>query len=673
MRWPRVMTSASGDGLVPALELRCVSRRYTSTHTPEVTALDEVSLRIEQGEFVAIVGPSGGGKSTLLNILGLLDFPDKGEYLIDGVVMPSREGAATAGIRSTTFAFIFQAFHLLSSRPVRDSVELGLMYRGVTARAEPAVAALERVGLAGRVEERASHLSGGQQQRAAIARAIASKARVVLADEPTGNLDSENARSIIFELRTLNKAGATVIVVTHSGDVAAAADRQLRIQDGRLVSDTDQQATEVRTSLRAVSDSGSSVFTTTDLPCAAPLATGESGVAVGEQLTRMQKPPSVLKRDILRDAWRSLLSRSAQTSALCIAVAIAVALTLTTLGISTSAGAQVSSVFDAQLNREVTATWNSAPESLALTIDDVPAQTGRLAGVDAAAGLADFDPVTITGVAAARTIQPHTYSGDIEAAARLTVTYPSWRADGPLEPGEVLIGAQLAQLLELGSLERAPVVTIDRTAYQVAGIIEQSPRFPLLRGEILLPELTPGFEHPKTTSAVLLTKAGAAQQVAQLVAITVDPYSPESITVQAPTDAKELRVTIEQGVQSALIAFSVLAIVVAIAALTNAMVLAITARRGEIGMRKALGARSRHIAWLLAGESAYIGAAGGLLGLVLGILAILIITLNQQWTPVFDLRLGPLAVLGGTAIGVLGGATAAIRAARIRPADTLRQ
>ncbi|MEV7763685.1 ABC transporter permease [Microbacterium sp. NPDC089180] len=216
-------------------------------------------------------------------------------------------------------------------------------------------------------------------------------------------------------------------------------------------------------------------------------------------------------------------------------------------------------------------------------------------------------------------------------------------------------------------------MTIDRTAYQVVGIIEQSPRLPRLHGELLLPEDTPGFVDPKTTSAVLLTTAGAAQQVARQIPIAVDPYSPETVFVQAPSDAKQLRVEVEQGVQTTLIAFSILAIVVAVAALTNAMLLAVTARRGEIGMRKALGARGRHIAWLLAAESAYVGAVGGVLGLALGILAILVITLTQQWTPVFDIRLGPLAVVAGIFIGVLGGTTAVARAVRIRPADSLRQ
>ncbi|MFB9787509.1 ABC transporter ATP-binding protein/permease [Microbacterium testaceum] len=674
------MTSGSGEGRPPALELRNVSRRYASAHAPEVLALDNVSLRIRQGEFVAIVGPSGGGKSTLLNVLGLLDYPDKGDYLLDGVPMPSREGAVTARVRSTAFAFIFQAFHLLPSRPVLDSVELGLIYRGVTARDRPARAALARVGLGERANERASHLSGGQQQRAAIARAIASDARIVLADEPTGNLDSENAQTILSELKALKEAGATVIVVTHSADVAAAADRQLRIQDGRLVSETvrepfDTAATAARTN---GSFAGDGVPSHTAQRPADHRVTDQpsgfvAGVAARMRPAGTRSRQRVQMRDILRDAWRSVRSRPAQTLSLCLAVSIAVALTLTTLGISTSAGAQVSSVFDAQLNREVTATWNNGPTSTAAELADIPAQTNQLAGVDAAAGVQDFDPVTVAGVAGARVVQPHSYSGDIQTAARLTVRYPSWRTDQNVKPGEVLIGVQLAQLLELGPLERGPVVTINRTSFQVVGIIEQSPRLPQLQGELLVPENTPGFVNPKTTRAVLLTAAGAAQQVARQVPIAVNPYSPETVSVQAPSDAKGLRVKIEQGVQTTLIAFSILAIVVAVAALTNAMLLAVTARRGEIGMRKALGARSRHVAWLLAAESAYVGAVGGAVGLALGFVAVLVITLTQQWTPVFDIRLGPLAVVAGIVIGILGGTTAVARAVRIRPADTLRQ
>lgn len=652
--------SGSGNDMTAALEVRHISRRYSTPRAPDVVALEDVSLRIEQGEFVAVVGPSGGGKSTLLNVLGLLDFPDEGQYLLDGVTVPSREGAESARIRSTAFAFIFQAFHLLQSRPVRDSVELGLMYRGVAARAESAASALKRVGLEGRAEERTSHLSGGQQQRVAIARAIASHARIVFADEPTGNLDSENARAIISELQALNRAGATVIVVTHSADVAAAAHRQLHIQDGRLVSDIRQKPTAtVRPSTAATGPDGTANV---------PLSTTH-----GEGHTRTQTRPRVRMRDVLRDAWRSVGSRLAQTLALCVAVSLAVALTVITLGISSSAGAQVSSAFDAQLNREVTATWDDGLDSRAAALADVPRLMKQLAGVAAAGGIADFDPVTVTGVAGSRAIQPHTYSGDLETAARLTIRQPAWRTEGPLGSTEVLIGAQLALLLELSPLDSGPVVTINRRAFQVAGIIEESPRLPLLSGELLLSKDAIGFERPKSISAVLLTSAGAAQQVARQAPVAVNPYTPEAVAVRAPTDATGLRITVEQGVETTLIAFSILAIVVAIAALANAMLLAVTARRGEIGMRKALGARSRHVAWLLAAESAYIGVVGGLLGLVVGVLAILLITLAQQWTPVFDVRLGPLAVAAGVLIGGLGGVTAAARAARIRPADTLRQ
>ena len=658
-----------------------------SRHAPDVVALDDVNLRIEQGEFVAIIGPSGGGKSTLLNMLGLLDFPDAGEYLLDGVPVPSREGAESARIRSTAFAFIFQSFHLLQSRPVRDSVELGLMYRGVIARAEPAEAALVRVGLAGRAEERASHLSGGQQQRVAIARAIASNARIVFADEPTGNLDSENARMVIAELQALNSAGATVIVVTHSEEVAAAAHRQLHLQDGRLLSDTRVQlppetlpvaTRESPTSTAsggARGAAGAAADETDDSPFDMLFLDVAAAAAADSAASKSRRAPRLQLRagDVFRDAWRSVRSRPAQTLALCLAVAIAVALTVTTLGISTSASAQVSAAFDAQLNREVSATWDNGSDSRAASLADVPERTAQLAGVDATAAIGDFDPVTVRGVAGGRSIQPHTYSGDLEAAARLTIRKPIWRAEGALSSNEVLIGAQLAELLELSPLDSGPTVSIDGQVYQVAGIVEASPRFPLLRGELLLAEDTSGFDHPKTIRAVLLTVAGAAQQVAAQTPIAVNPYAPETVAVQAPTNATELRVTVEQGVQTTLVVFSILAIVVAIAALANAMLLAVTARRGEIGMRKALGARSSHVAWLLAGESAYVGVAGGVLGLIIGILAILVITLSQQWAPVFDLRLGPLAVIAGIVIGILGGVMAAVRAARIQPAETLRQ
>lgn len=222
---------------MPVLSLRDVELTYPAT--PPVAALRGVSLQIEQGDFVVIDGPSGGGKSTLLNVLGLLDRPTCGTYTIDGIPAPRTErGVAQA--RSDLFAFVFQAFHLLSRRPVVDSVELGLTQRGVPAheRRTRALAALDTVDMAAQAHQLVHTLSGGQQQRVAIARALATHPDVVFADEPTGALDSATSADVLDLLAALaREEGQTVVLVTHDDDAARRAERVVRLEDGRIEDD----------------------------------------------------------------------------------------------------------------------------------------------------------------------------------------------------------------------------------------------------------------------------------------------------------------------------------------------------------------------------------------------------------------------------------------------------
>jgi macrolide transport system ATP-binding/permease protein len=256
----------------------------------------------------------------------------------------------------------------------------------------------------------------------------------------------------------------------------------------------------------------------------------------------------------------------------------------------------------------------------------------------------------------------------------MSITTADDRDDISLAPDETLIGRQLAQQLQLAPIDSGPIILVGGQELRVAGIIDEARRLPMLTGELLVStEAAEALGQATAPTALILTKAGAAQQVARQVPAALNPYEPDQIRIEAPTDATQLRGQIEQGVQATLTSFTILALLVAIAALTNATLLAITARRAEIGMRKALGARSRHIAALIATESTYIGALGGIAGLVLGTTAVFTIAVIQRWAPVFDLRLAPIAVLTGLLIGALGGALASARAARLRPAETLRQ
>ncbi len=227
----------------PVILAEGLTKTYTLGDTT-LHALDHVDLRVEEGEFVAIMGASGSGKSTLMNILGCLDRPSEGHYFLAGREVSKLDRSELAHVRNRFLGFVFQSFNLLPRTTAQENVELPLVYAGVgrAERAERARAALERVALGARLQNNPSQLSGGQQQRVAIARAIINRPRVVLADEPTGNLDSKTSEQVMALFQELWHAGLTIIFVTHEPDVAQYASRVLVLKDGRIVSDTRQEA-----------------------------------------------------------------------------------------------------------------------------------------------------------------------------------------------------------------------------------------------------------------------------------------------------------------------------------------------------------------------------------------------------------------------------------------------
>ena len=220
------------------LEVRDLLKIYR-TGEMELRALDGVSFSVDWGEFVCVMGPSGSGKSTMMNILGCLDVPSGGRYVLDGVDVKEQSRAELARIRNHKLGFVFQGFNLLPRANAAENVELPLLYRGVppSTRSKAALLALERVGLGNRALHRPSQLSGGQQQRVAIARALVGQASVILADEPTGNLDTKTSAEIMGLFSELNKDGITVVVVTHDPGIALWGNRILRFLDGKLVAD----------------------------------------------------------------------------------------------------------------------------------------------------------------------------------------------------------------------------------------------------------------------------------------------------------------------------------------------------------------------------------------------------------------------------------------------------
>ena len=221
------------------IEIKDIYKIYNEGKESEVRALDGVSLRIDRGEFVAIIGASGSGKSTLMNILGCLDIPTYGDYILDGVDITDRSDRQLARIRNKEIGFIFQGYNLIPALTAYENVELPLIYQGVPIwdREERVMAALEKVAMADRWKHKPSEMSGGQQQRVAIARAIATHPPIIMADEPTGALDSKTGRHVLEILHTLNDEGSTIILITHDNGIAATAKRVVRISDGHIVAD----------------------------------------------------------------------------------------------------------------------------------------------------------------------------------------------------------------------------------------------------------------------------------------------------------------------------------------------------------------------------------------------------------------------------------------------------
>ena len=219
--------------------IKNIYKIYNEGKESEVRALDGVSLQVDRGEFVSIIGQSGSGKSTLMNILGCLDIPTYGDYHLDGTDITELTDKQLAHIRNKQIGFIFQGYNLIPALNARENVELPLIYQGLgmDQRYDRAMEALARVGMEDRADHRPAEMSGGQQQRVAIARALAPHPPVIMADEPTGALDSKTGRHVLEILHTLHEEGSTVILITHDNGIAATAERIVRLSDGHIVSD----------------------------------------------------------------------------------------------------------------------------------------------------------------------------------------------------------------------------------------------------------------------------------------------------------------------------------------------------------------------------------------------------------------------------------------------------
>lgn len=639
---------------VPLLELRNASRLYSVGETGEL-ALDQVSLKVWPGEFLAIVGPSGAGKSTLLNILGLLETTTSGQYLVMGQDVASLSERELDEFRSTTFGFVFQSSHMLPYTTVQRNVALGLAALGTpwAERGSIALQALEQVGMGHRLYADARTLSGGEKQRAAIARALATRPQVVLADEPTGNLDSKNSKAVVEILKKLNAGGTTVILITHDAALAANADRVLSLKDGHVESDERVTEREPRAGARAR---------------IAPVNRKPKGLFAS----------LVTLWEHVGEAANGLAQRPGRTAALLAAFVLGAGGLVAATGLSASAAQQVTArLVEGSLDElYVFEDAGSSTEQTAETI-------GRLLGlphVDSVSRRVDVE----LNAADVSLIEPNTVPGQppfngptigvnpVYLEQMGVSTAPEHAAslfDSPAGDSVALVGKDAAAMLGIAGPGPGVRVWVIGRPYEVVGLIVDTERNESLLRSIVISEAT-----LSSNPAVLVvrTEMGYPAAVAEAVPLALAPENPGSVGVSTVGDLRQLRYGVASDLGSLVAAMSVVLLLMAVLSASSAMLVSVQSRTAEIALRRALGfSRSRTILVFVL-EGAALGFAGGLAGVAVGLAAVVAIAGLQGWSAVLPGSAVGVGIFAGLFAGVASSILPARQAARVRPAEAIR-
>ncbi len=633
----------------------------------EVRALQDVSLSIEEGDFVAIMGASGSGKSTLLQLLGLLDTPDGGSYRLAGKEVANLTSDEMAVVRSETLGFVFQQFNLLARTTALENTALPLLYAEGGHGADPAEL-LTRVGLGERMGHKPNEMSGGQQQRVAIARALVNNPRVVLADEPTGNLDSKSSVEIIEILKGLNDQGITVVMVTHEPDIAEHAHRVIHMKDGRVLSDERSKPLPDRKALRGREDS-------------------VAGVSDKHTKDRYFS--------YLKQAGRALLSNKVRTGLSVLGIMIGVAAVIAMMAI----GAGAKKTMQKQLA--------SLGSNLLVLRPGSRNVGGVSSGFDAGSRL------TLEDVEAIRREVPHVKRAAPEVSARVQVVYKdsnwstqvtgttaSYAAMKAAEPqaGRFVTEADVQKrdkvcllgitvmnkLFPEGQNPLGAFIKINRVEFQVVGILPT-------KGSSGPRDQDDTIVVPVTTAMYRL----AGKKYVDSINIEVD----ESENMEA---VQESLVTLMRGrhrlndtadndfqirnmadIQSAvssttdimtmlLSSIAAISLLVGGIGIMNIMLVSVTERTREIGLRKALGARSWDILSQFLLEAVVVSLAGGIMGVAMGWAISFVITMFASWPTAIDPMVVLIAVVFSAVVGVLFGLWPAKKAAGLDPIVALR-
>ncbi len=672
---------------VPMLSLENVRKVY-GTGGVTFVALEGASLRVERGEFVAIVGPSGSGKSTLMNVIGCLDRPTSGRFVLDGRDVSTLGTDELAGARNRLLGFIFQGFNLLPRTSAIENVEMPLIYQGTPAaeRARRSGHALTLVGLADRTKNTAAQLSGGQQQRVATARALVTAPALLLADEPTGNLDSKTSEEILALLQWLNRVqGLTIVMVTHEADVAACASRVISMRDGRVVSDIRTLQPRIATPADAVMP-----WQREDL----------RGTAAGTpRRGAMQRAAGTALRGLtaLWLALRALSRAKLRTSLTALGILIGIAAVVTT------------SALGAGARQRMAAQLASLGVNLLVVVPNPTVSGGARGARGAAATLTDEDAVAIgrevpsvAAVAPVLGAGAQVVAGELNWSTRVTGTTPgyftvrTWNAAlGALWGNdEVRMSARSCVLGE--TVRRRLFGAEDPTGREV-----RVGRMPCTVVAVLSPRGQTGFGQDQDDTVVVPISAFRAGIFrlpnGQVNAIMVTARGPDLVfrAQDGVTALLRQRHRIDVGqeddfsvrnlteimnsfqVQQSII--SVLLLTVASISLLvggigvmNIMLVSVTERTREIGIRLAIGARPRDILAQFLVEAVVLSGIGGLAGLLLGAGASLVLGRLTDFSLQFQPDTALVAMLVSCGVGIVFGFVPARHAARLNPIDALR-
>lgn len=726
-------TPAAGLGTAPAIEMHGITRVFEGS---ERAVLDHLDLVVERGEFLAIIGPSGSGKSTLLNAIGLLDTPTSGTYSLFGKNTEGLSDRERDEMRRDHLGFIFQSSNMLLDETSTTNASMGLRVQGVpySERLQRTEETLEFLGLSDRASIRTRYLSGGEKQRCAIARALATRPPLILADEPTGNLDSHNSAKVIEILQRINATGCTVLVITHDPEVAAAARRVIRIEDGQL---HEQSRADLATVPVAEVPSTEVAPVATDTPAEATVgAPVDAPVDAPASLAPGEKPATHRRGSFLTDdsieAISALTSRPLRTLLLGLSFALGVGGLISASGMSESASYQVNQrllgseqstlyISDRDNDQNMLGTYRQG-ESAQNVADRISAldyvkNTGFVSSVapadvritrfspyedepKTAIGLsstsktrleqigARMNPETLRALEQMNSTLTQQNVADRERAEQLSgaiVSVSAARALGIIpedkaadnattepRPGEL---PAVEYGIKLGGLPQvAPGVSIwvDGQLMPVVGLFDPGNSGYEFRNTVIVSPGTLQRTGRGQVTYIAETERGYGKAVAKAIPLTLKPAEPSQINVETPSDLQSLRASIASDLGLYVGVLSGILLVLASLSAATAMYLSVQSRTAEIALRRAIGSSKWLIARIFLMEGVMLGVLGGSIGACSGMIATIILSLVQGWQAVLSPGFVVLGVGVGALTGLVSSAYPAWVASRKSPADAMR-